>query len=444
MICSFCGTRAADARNLVMGDAGTAICDSCVDLAVGLVREQNTPIGDMVLDNIGALATNNSRFPGLLGLVTDAAVAIRSGRVVWAGPAERLPQGLRSLPRLDCEGRTVIPGLVDAHTHLAFAGDRSEEFVLRSTGMSEARAVARFGGAARTARSNHVIDAAGIAELINRRLDRMLDFGVTTVEVSAGYSHDHRRELALIQKVVEIGEDHAVDLAPTFDVTGLPVTASDRARALDEVAGQHIPRAVAAGAAVRVALGDGALRTEEARRLIAVTGDLGARSRIHYRGQASRAHRLAIETGAPVVDHGGYPDRDQAEQMASDGVSVVIAPTAQLQSRRSPVSLRRLMELGVPVGLGTDCNPAPLMVESLPLAITLAVTDMGLTSDQAIWAATRGSAQALGRGDRGWLGRGAIADLVVLDADAPSHIPYRPGVNLVWKVLKAGEVVVSR
>ncbi len=443
MICSFCGTRAEEARNLVLGEAGAAICDACVDLAVDLVREQTTPIGDMVLDNIGAMATNNRRFPGLLGLVTDAAVAIRDGRVVWAGPSERTPQGLRSLPSLDCGGRAVLPGLVDAHTHLAFAGDRSEEFVLRSTGMPEARPAARSGGAI-TARLNHLAAASGIADVISRRLNRMLDFGVTTVEASAGYSEEYERELALIDTMVEAGRRHVVDLVPTFDVAGLPVTASDRSRTVVEVAEQHLPRAASLGAAVRLSLGSDALTAGEARRLIEVAASHGARTRIHQPGQTPDVYRLALEASVPVVDHAGYPDRDQAGQMAERGISVVITPTAMLGTRRSPASLRRLMERGVPVGLGTDCSPAPVMVESLPLAITLAVTEMGLTSDQAIWAATMGSALALGLGDRGWLGPGAVADLVVLDAPSPTHLPYRPGTNLVWKVLKAGEVVVSR
>ena len=426
-----------------MGEAGAAICDACVDLAVGLVREQATPIGNMVLDNIGTLATNDRRFPGLLGLVTNAAVAIRNGLVVWAGPSERTPQGLRSLPSLDCGGRAVLPGLVDAHTHLAFTGDRSEEFVLRSTGTPEARAVARSGNAT-TARLNHLADASRIADVIGRRLNRMLDFGVTTVEASAGYSNDYERELVLIDTVVEAGRRHVVDLVPTFDVSGLPVTASDRSRTLDEVAELHLPVAATLGAAVRLSLGTDALTTEEARRLIGVAAGLGTRTRLHHRGQTPDVYSLALETSVPVVDHAGFPDQDQAGQMAETGISVVITPTAVLGARRSPASLRRLMERGVPLGLGTDCSPAPVMVESLPLAITLAVTEMGLTSDQAIWAATLGSARALGLADRGWLGHGAVADLVVLDAPSPTHLPYRPGTNLVWKVLKAGEVVVSR
>ena len=210
------------------------------------------------------------------------------------------------------------------------------------------------------------------------------------------------------------------------------------------LAEQHLPRAARLGAAVRVSIGAGALTTDEARRLIEVAAVLGTRTRIHHRGQTPDVYRLALETSVPVVDHTGYPDRDQAGQMAERGITVVITPTAVLGTRRSPTSLRRLMERGVPVGLGTDCSPAPVTVESLPLAITLAVTEMGLTSDQAIWAATMGSARALGMGDRGWLGRGAMADLVVLDAPSPTHLPYRPGTNLAWKVLKAGEVVVSR
>ena len=445
MICTFCGTREEDVQALIVGSPTAAICDRCVELASDMVKERLTPVGNMVLDNIGQLATNNPRFPGILGIVTDAVVAIRQGRVIWAGPAERLPQGLDPLPRLDCGGRAVIPGLVDAHTHMLFGGDRSEEFALRAAGIPEVEATVRGGGPAWTARTTRMMEDDDFADLINGRLSRMLEFGTTSAEAAAGYSTNHQDELNLLEVAGMVNQTHPLDLVATFDVSRLPAIPPDREEDLQMLVDKTLPEVADLGYAIRISYGKNSLTADEAHLLLSTATALGTRTRLHCEDTTSgEAYRPALDAGATVIDHCGNVDRETVRELGARGTVVVITPTTSLASRAFMPPLRELVRSGVPVALGTDCRPIPVLVESLPLAIALAVVEMGLTPDQAVWSATRGGAIALGLPDRGWIGHGALADLVVLDAPSPTYLSYRSGTNLVWKVLKSGTVVVSR
>ena len=445
MICSFCGAREEAAQALVAGAPGAAICDRCVELAAVMVKERLTPVGDMVLANIGTLATNDARFPGTLGLVTKAVVAIRRGRVIWAGPEERIPQGLDPLPRLDCGGRTVIPGLIDAHTHMLFGGDRSEEFALRAAGVSKLQAATRSGGPGETARITRMMEDDDFVEVVGQRLDRMLEAGTTTAEASAGFSTNHQDELDLLELAGAVNATHPLDLVGTFDVSRLPLIPPDREKHLGLLEHGMLPEVAELGYMVRIAYGRGSLTLDESRLLLSTGSSLGARTRLHCEDTASgEPYRLALDTGVTVIDHCGNLDRHSARQLADERTSVVVTPITTLAERGFKPRLRELMRFGVPLALGTDCSPVPVLSESLTLAISLAVLEMGLTPDQAVWSATRGGAIALDLPDRGWIGYGATADLVVLDAPNPTYLSYRPGTELVWKVIKNGSVVVSR
>ena len=444
MICSFCGTREDAAQALVAGAPGAAICDRCIEIASGMVKERLTPVGDMVLTNIGQLATNDPRFPGLLGLVTDAVVAIRKGRVIWAGPAERMPQGLKSLPKLDCGGRAVIPGMIDAHTHLLFVGDRSKEFAMRAAGVPEAEAISRGGGPARTARANRMTEPEDLVHAIGARLTRMLESGTTVAEAAAGYSINHRDELELLRVAENVNRSHQVDLVATFDVSKLPVIPPDRSDYLQTLVDEILPEVCSLGYTVRIAHGRRSLEGEETRLLLTSASSLGARIRLHCEDTSSgEAYRMALETKTAVIDHYGNVDRQKAREMGEMGMSVVVTPITHLAGRSYVPGLRDLVRAGVTVALGTDCQPFPVLVESMPLAVAVAVLEMGLTPDQAVWSATRGGAVALGLYGSGYVAHGAPADLVILDAPSPSYLSYRPGTNLIWKVLKNGELVVS-
>ncbi len=444
MICSFCGTREDAAQALVAGAPGAAICDRCVEIASGMVRERLTPVGDMVLTGIGQLATNNPRFPGLLGLVTDAAVAIRSGMIVWAGPAERMPQGLASLPQLDCGGRAVIPGLIDAHTHLLFAGDSSEAFALRAIGVPEAEAISRGGGPARTARTNRLTSPDDLAETIGARLTRMLESGTTVAEAAAGYGIDHRDEFRLLDIAETLNQSHQVDLVATFDMSRLPLVPQERPEHLQTLIDEVLAEVLNRGYNVRITHGRRLLDSEETQLLLSNASDRGTRIRLHCEDTSSaEAHQIALDTGTAVIDHCGIVDRQTAREMGEKGMTVVVTPTTHLAGRSYLPAVRDMIRAGVTIALGTDCSPFPILVESMPMAIALAVLEVGLTPDQAIWSATRGGAIALGLHDRGYVAHGAPADLVILDAPSPNYLSYRPGTDLIWKVLKNGVVVVS-
>ena len=443
--CSFCGTREELVGTLIEGPAKTTICDSCVVLAGDLVKERLTPAGDMLLDNIGMLATNDPRFSGVLGVVTDAAVAIKRGRIAWSGPSERVPQGLDTLPRLDCEGRAVLPGLIDAHTHLLFAGDRSKEFALRMVGISEADAVVRGGGPEATARATQEMPVEDLAAVIEERLGRMLEFGTTTVEASAGYTTDHDDEIDLLEVAGLINRRQPVDVVRTFDIADLPALPSKRPETIEHLISHTLPAAAEHAEFIRIAAGKESLTDYEAHTLLVAAAALGMRTRVHNgRSAPGDVQQLALDAGAAVIDHCGDVDTARATAMGNAGMAVVITPTTVLANREQSPPLQELVSAGVPVAIGTDCGTAPLMVESLPLAISLAVLEMGLTPDQAVWSATRGGAIALNVSDKGWIGYGATADLLILDAPTPTHLAYRPGADLVWKVFKQGVPVVSR
>ncbi len=444
MICTFCGTREDDAQALVVGSPTSAICDRCIEMAAEMVSERTTPVGDMVLDNIGTLATNDPRFPGTIGLVTDAIVAVRGDRIIWAGPAERMPQRLASLPRLDCGGRSVIPGLVDAHTHMLFGGDHHEEYALRAAGLSPREAAARAGGPAHTHRMTRRLTSQQLANLIDERMHRMLEAGTTTAEASSGYSDHRQHELDLLDLAGTVSQNHPLDLVATFDISRTSASDTDWAQDLAHLEREILPEVARLRYAVRVAYGEESMGFDDSRRLLAASVGLGTKTRLHCEDlRSGDPYRLALESKVTVIDHCGNVDRYKAQEMARLGISVVVTPIKTLAEHGYRTGLRDLIRAGVTVALGSDCSPVPVLVESLPLAISLSVLEMGLTPDQAIWSATLGGAAALGLPDRGWIGHGARADLVILDAPNPTYLSYRPDAGLIWKVIKNGSVVVS-
>lgn len=399
---------------------------------------------DLLLTGIGELVTNAAEAPGGLGLVRDAAVAIKDGRVAWAGPAADLPAAHRGLDPFDVAGRAVVPGFVDAHTHLVFAGDRADEFARRLAGESYEGILASGGGIHSTVTATR---AASFDELVTagrERAMRLLRQGTTTVEAKSGYGLDVETEVRMLEAARAVGERTPIDVVPTYLGAHVVPRDIDRGDYLGLVTGEMLDACVPLARYCDVFCDRGAFTVEEARGVLLAGLEGGLRPRIHAEQLAhTGAARLAAEMGAASADHLDHATAEDAAALREAGVVAVLLPAAAFSMRGPQAPARMLWDAGVTVALATDCNPGTSYVESMPFVIALACLEMGLTPEEALWAATRGGALALEEPDKGRVVEGAVADLAVLDAPSYRHLPYRPGGDLVWAVVKDGTVVVE-
>ena len=399
---------------------------------------------DLLLCGIGELATNRPGAPDLIGLIPDAAVCVRDGRVVWAGPEDDLPAALCDLPRVDVAGRAVIPGFVDAHTHLVFAGERSDEFARRLRGEPYEEILAAGGGIHSTVAATRAASFDELVALGSERARRLLRQGTTTAEVKSGYGLNLATEVQMLEAAAAIGERTALDVVPTFLGAHVVAQGMDRAAYLDLVIEEMLPSCAPLARFCDVFCEEGAFGAEDSRRVLEAGVSHGLRPRVHAE-QLTRSGgaQLAAELGAASADHLDRVTTEDAALLAAAGVVAVLLPAASFSLRAPQAPGRMLWDAGVTVALATDCNPGTSYVESMPLVISLACLEMGLTPEEALWAATRGGALALEEPDKGWVGEGAVADLAILEAPSYRHLPYRPGSDLVWAVVKDGALVVG-
>jgi imidazolonepropionase len=445
-ICSFCSKTEEQVDVLVAGPGRTAICDECVSLAAELVRERSTPVGDMVLRNIGVLATNDRRFGGLIGRVEDAAVAVRDRQVLWAGPRERLPQGLNHLPVLDCGGRAVIPGFVDAHTELLFVHDRRQDFERRLLGSSDEEIMLAGGGPGAAVAAHSSEDRPAIEASAFERLHTMLAAGTTTIDIRSGIAADVDAELELLAMAASLERRQPVDIVTTLNAGGgAALRHEDGPKGyIEEFIATTLPRCAQAAVYCSVGCDDGVFTPEMSRVVLSEALRVGLRPRITTgRERSSAAVHLAAEFGAASVDGVVAMTPDDVATMKQSGATAVLTPAESFLRRQRPGPGRAMWMAGVPVALATGCSPSSSNVLRMSFIVALAVLEMGLTPDQAVWSATRGGAMAIEEHDKGWIGHGASADLVILDADDPAHLAYRPDDPLVWKVFKNGELVAA-
>lgn len=383
----------------------------------------------LLITNIGELTTNVPVDGDPCGTLADAAILIDGGRIAWTGPAAEAPAGADEV--VDAAGRAVLPGFVDSHTHLVFAGDRADEFEARMAGVPYAAGgIRRTVAATRTASDDELRTrlAAFVRELHAQ--------GTTTFEVKTGYD------------LTVAGEERSARLAAevTDEVTflGAHVVPAeyehDRAAYLDLVCGPMLDAVRPFARWIDVFCERGAFSPAEAERVLAAGAAAGLGTRVHGNqlGEGEGV-RLAVAHGAASVDHCTYlSDADVAALAASDTVATLL-PGVEFSTRHPYPDARRLLDAGVTVALASDCNPGTSFTSSLPLMVALAVREMAMTVAEAVWAATAGGARALRRTDIGHLGVGARADVVVLDAPARSHLAYRPGVPLVAEVYVGGK-----
>jgi imidazolonepropionase len=391
-------------------------------------------MNDLLVTGIGHLTTNRG------DPVIGAAVKIENGSVVYAGPEKDAP-AQDDGPRIDCDGRAVIPGFVDAHTHLVFAGDRADEFARRLAGATYAEIAASGGGILATVTATRAATEEELFEAASRRVWRMISSGTTTVEIKSGYGLDLDTELALLRVARRIGEELPITVKTTFlgAHTVPPEYRDDRAGYVDLVVGEMLPAAAPLSDYCDVFVEEGAFTVDEARRIFDAAARHGLRARVHAE-QLSRSGgaRLAAQIGAASADHLDHATAEDAIALAEAGVVAVLVPGASYSLRSGQAPGPMLLDNGVTVALATDCNPGTSYLESMGLVVSLAVVEMGLTVEQAVFAATRGGALALGLDDRGIVAPGSSGDLIVLDAPSPAHVAYRPASNLTWKTVRQG------
>lgn len=375
-----------------------------------------------LVDNIGLLVTHDAERSER----ENAAVIIEDGLVSWVGDAGSTPSADE---RIDAEGRCVIPGFVDSHSHLVFAGDRSDEFEYRMAGRKYAA-----GGIRRTVTATRAATDAELAANAAGLVAEMRAQGTTTVEIKSGYgltTMDEARSLAIA---------HAFTSETTY--LGAHVVpaeyAEDPAGYVALVTGEMLDACAPFAKWIDVFCDNGAFDVDQARAILTAGQARGLGARMHGAQLApSGAVQLAVELGAASVDHCTFLTEEDVDALATGNTVATLLPGVEFSTRQPYPDARRLIDAGATVAMATDCNPGSCFTSSMPFCIALAVREMRMTPAEALWAATAGGAAALRRTDVGGLAIGQRADLVILDAPSYVHLAYRPGVPLIHRVLSS-------
>jgi imidazolonepropionase len=366
----------------------------------------------------------------------DAAVVIRDGRVAWTGPDAALPADAPE-EVLDAGGACVVPGFVDAHTHLVYAGVRREEFVARIAGQ-------RYdgGGIRTTVAATSAASTAELVDLAAARAAEAVSNGTTTMEIKTGYGLSRDEELRLLDVIATVAERTALRLEPTYLGAHAVPEGRGRETYVDEVVAT-LPAAAAKGARwCDVFCDEGVFTVGEARTILTAAREQGLGLRIHAEEIApTGAAALAAELGCASADHLEHVSPDDARALASAGVTAVLLPTVTLSLRSQAWGHAAVLrEAGVELALASDCNPGTSWCESMPYAIQLACLAMGLSVEEAFRAATLGAAHSLRRDDVGHLSRGAWGDLAVLDAEHEADLVAHLGGRAVRETVIGGLV----
>ena len=389
-----------------------------------------------LIANIGQLVTLDPAEPDR-PIRTGAALVIDDGRVAWVGDAAAAPA---VDTRIDAEGAAVIPGFVDSHSHLVFAGDRVDEFEARMAGRPYTAGGIRTTVAATRAASDDALRAR-LRHLVAQARAQ----GTTTLEIKSGYGltvADEARALRLAREVTTETTFLGAHVVPAEFV-------DDRGAYVDLVCGPMLAACAPHARFIDVFIDRGAFTVDEARRILSAGRDAGLTPRVHAAQlEPDAGTALAVELGAASVDHGTFLTDDDVEVLAASaraeaagGPPATVAtllPLVEFSTKQPYPDARRLLDAGAAVALASDGNPGSNFSTSMPLAVALAVRELGMAPLEALAAATRGGARALRRTDVGHLGVGARGDAVILDAPDYRHLAYRPGVPLVRHVLGGG------
>ena len=386
-----------------------------------------------LITNIGELTTNVGTPADPCGTLHDAAVLVADGLISWVGPSSDAPSADETV---DAGGRAVIPGFVDSHSHIVFGGDRAAEFEARMAGQRYAA-----GGIRSTVAATREASDDELRARLRSLVGEMLTQGTTTVEIKSGYGLDVATEARLARLAAEATEE-----VTYLGAHVVPAEYADRGEEyVDLVIGEMLDACAPHAKWIDVFCETGAFTVAQSRRVLEAGIARGLMPRVHA-GQLGPGEgvQLAVELGAASVDHGTFLTDDDVAALAASDTVLTLLPGVEFSTRQPYPDARRLIDAGVTVALACDTNPGSSFTSSMPFCIAVAVRDMGMTSAEAVWAATAGGAAALRRTDIGAIAPGRRADLVLLDAPTRVHLAYRPGVPLVSAVFKDGVSVRRR
>ena len=377
----------------------------------------------LLVTGIGELVTWDDEQP----IRTDAAFVVDDGLIAWVGSAADAPAADE---RVDVEGRAVIPGFVDSHTHVVFAGDRSAEFEARMAGQSYSA-----GGIRSTVEATRAASDAELTAGVARHVAEMRAQGTTTLEIKSGYgltTHDEQRSLEIASRFTTETTYLGAHVVPA---------GMDEADYVALVTGEMLQACAPQARWIDVFCEDGAFDADAARAILTAGQVAALLPRIHANQLGyGPGVQLAVELGAAAADHCTYLTDTDVDALAASDTVAGLLPGVEFSTRQPYPDARRLLDAGVTVSIATDCNPGSSYTSSMPFCIALAVREMGMTPLEALWSGTAGGATSLRRDDVGHLRVGARADYVVLDAPSHVHLSYRPGVPLVASV---GETSVA-
>ena len=385
----------------------------------------------LLITQIGELVTNapDGSGPGGFFAISDAAVVITGGQISWTGPAARAPAADEVV---DAAGRAVLPGFVDSHAHLVFAGERSAEFAARMAGRRY-----QAGGIRSTVAATRAATDATLRAGLHRLAAEMLRQGTTTFECKSGYGltvPDEARSVALAAEITDEVTYLGAHVVP-------PEFAGDPDGYVELVRGAMLDACAPYCRWADVFCERGAFGADQARAILTAARQRGLLPRIHASQLGpGPGVQLAVELDAASADHCTFLTAGDVAALASSSTVATLLPGAEFGTRQPYPDARRLLDAGVTVALATDCNPGSSYTSSMPFCVALAVREMRMTTAEAIWSATAGGARALRRSDVGYLAPGARADLMLLDAPSHAYFAYRPGVPLVSAVYRGGQL----
>ena len=390
----------------------------------------------LVVTGISTLVTNDKSLErGKLGIINNAALVVGDdNKIAWTGEAINLPRELNSVA-INVGNRAIIPGFVDSHTHLVFGGDRAAEFEARMSGKTYTA-----GGIRTTMAATRAATTESLTNNARRLAKEALNTGTTTLEVKSGYGLSVTDEARSLQVASTI----------TSETTFLGAHVVPPDSKIDEyvnlVCGEMITNCAPNAKWIDVFCDHGAFDVDHARTILGAGAKAGLGLRIHANQlQHGGGIQLGVELGVASCDHCTHmSDADVSALADTNGRTVAtLLPTAELCTRSKFPDARRLLDAGITIALASDCNPGSSYTTSIPLVISLAVLNMNMSCDEALWSATAGGAAALRRTDIGSLHIGAQADFALLNSSSHVHLAYRPGVKLVDAVVRKGECVAG-